>query len=140
MTNIRPLATIVAVAGCVFPIAASAHHSYGMFDLQKDITFTGTVVEYNWENPHAHIVIKVPPTAQDKSLVGNWDIEGGPVNIMMRQGWTRATYKPGDPITLVARPMKDGSKGASLYYAIMPNGERLYMDIARPGEKNAAQK
>ena len=97
----------------------------------------GTVLEYKWINPHSHITIQVPPTAADKSTVGTWDIEGGSTNIMTRQGWTRASYKAGDPIKLVAHPMKDGSKGASLFYVIMPDGKRLYHDIARPkGEES----
>jgi len=109
-----------------------AHHSFAMFELTKDVTYTGTVMEYNWENPHTHIIVKVDPGAKDPSTVGTWDIEGGATNIMGRQGWTRATYKVGDPITVVAHPMKDGSKGASLFYAVMPDGKRLYHDIARP--------
>jgi hypothetical protein len=28
--------------------------------------------------------------------------------------------------------MKDGSKGASLFYAILPDGSKLYVDVARP--------
>ena len=51
---------------------------------------------------------------------------------MGRQGWTRSSYKPGDPIRLVGHPMRDGSKGISLFYAIKPDGTRLYHDIARP--------
>ena len=68
----------------------------------------------------------------DQAMVGLWDVEGGSTNIMGRQGWTRATFKVGDPITFVGHPMKDGSKGVSLFYAIMPDGKRLYHDIARP--------
>ena len=68
----------------------------------------------------------------DPQTVGLWDVEGGSVNIMTRQGWTRASYKAGDPIRLVGHPMKDGSKGISLFYAIRPDGTRLYHDIARP--------
>jgi hypothetical protein len=44
---------------------------------------------------------------------------------MVRQGWGRTTYKPGDPITVIAHPMKNGSKGALLFYAIK-DGKRLY--------------
>ena len=51
---------------------------------------------------------------------------------MGRQGWTRATFKVGDRVKLVAHPMKDGTKGASLFYAQLPDGKRLYHDIARP--------
>jgi len=109
-----------------------AHHSFAMFELTKDVTYTGTVMEYNWENPHTHIIVKVDPGAKDPSTVGTWDIEGGATNIMGRQGWTRATYKVGDQITVVAHPMKDGSKGASLFYEVMPDAKRLSHDIARP--------
>lgn len=110
-----------------------AHHSFAMFELTKNVTYTGTVVEYRWENPHTHIIVKVDQGAADPSTVGTWDIEGGSTNIMARQGWTKATYKPGDPITVVGHPLKDGSKGASLYYALLPDGTKLYHDIARPG-------
>ena len=95
------------------------------------------VEESNWENPHTHIIIKVAPGAKDPSTVGTWDIEGGAVNIMSRQGWNRTTFKPGDKADIVAHPMKDGSKGASLFYAIMPNGQKLFHDIARPGNNGA---
>jgi len=114
---------------------AFAHHSFSMFDMTKDVTFVGTVVEYKWINPHVHFTITVPPGAANPATVGTWDIEGGSTNIMTRQGWTRITYKAGDPITVVGHPMKDGSKGASLFYAIMPDGKRLYHDIARPKDE-----
>lgn len=114
-------------------IPALAHHSFAMFDLTKNMTFVGTVEEYRWINPHVHMIVKVSPGAADPTTVGIWDVEGGSVNIMARQGWNKITYKAGDPITLVAHPMKDGSKGASLFYAQLPDGTRLYHDIARPG-------
>jgi hypothetical protein len=122
------------IGGCVlftaFPIFA--HHGFSMFEMDKNVTYAGVVVEYNWANPHTHIIIKVPQGASDPTTVGTWDVEGGAPSIMARQGWTRLTYKTGDSITLVAHPTKDGSKGASLFYAIRPDGTRLYHDIARP--------
>ena len=59
------------------------------------------MLEYNWENPHTHIIVKVDPGTSDPSTVGTWDVEGGSVNIMTRQGWTKVSYRPGDPITVV---------------------------------------
>src|SRR5580693_5945942 len=114
-----------------------AHHSFAMFDLTKDSTYEGTVMEYRWENPHTHIIVKVDPGAADPSTVGTWDVEGGSTNIMGRQGWTRATFKVGDHVKLVAHPMKDGTKGASLFYVQLPDGKRLYHDIARPKTEGA---
>ena len=123
---------------CVIPVVA--HHSFAMFELTKDVTYEGTVLEYRWENPHTHIILKVDAGAADPSTVGMWDIEGGATSIMGRQGWTRSTFKAGDHAKLIAHRMKDGTtKGASLFYAVMPDGKRLYHDIARPkGEGSAS--
>jgi hypothetical protein len=126
------LLTAVAVASTIAG-RVYAHHSFAMFDMEKDVTYTGEVIDYKWVNPHVHITVDVKPGPKiDPATVGTWDVEGGSTNIMGRQGWTRVTFKPGDPITLVGHPMKDGSKGISLFYAIMPDGKRLYHDIARP--------
>ena len=127
------LAMISMVAGSVH-----AHHSFAMFEMDKDVTYTGVVLEYKWVNPHVHITVDIKPgPSVDRATVGTWDVEGGSTNIMGRQGWTRATFKAGDAITLVGHPMKDGSKGISLFYAIMPDGKRLYHDIARPKGEDA---
>ena len=113
-----------------------AHHSFSMFEMDKNVTYEGVVVEYMWVNPHTHFTvdIKTGPDV-DPATVGRWDVEGGSTNIMARQGWTRATLKPGERITLVGHPMKDGSKGISLFYMIRPDGKRLYHDIARPKDE-----
>ena len=109
-----------------------AHHGFAMFDMEKSVTLVGTVEAYDWFNPHTHITVKVGPDAADKSTVGTWDVEGAAPSIMARQGWNKATYKLGDPITIVAHPLKSGEKAASLFYAIRADGSRLYQDIARP--------
>lgn len=123
---------------CALPLVA--HHSFAQFDLAKNTTYEGTVVEYRWENPHSHIILKMDPNP-DPAKQGTWDIEGQATNIMARQGWSRETYKAGDHAVVVAHPLKDGSiKGASLFYALMPDGKRLYGDIARPTKTETDQK
>ena len=127
-------------AGCLLAliIAAAAptlaHHSFALFDMDKNVSMLGSVVEYRWSNPHVHVVLKVDPGADVSSeLVGTWDLEAaGSTNIMTRQGWTRVTLKTGDRITAVVHPMKDGAKGGSLFFIILPDGNRPYTDIARP--------
>jgi len=123
------LALIIAAA-----TPTLAHHSFALFDMDKNVSMLGSVVEYRWSNPHVHVVLKVDPGADVSSeLVGTWDLEAaGSTNIMTRQGWTRVTLKTGDRITAVVHPMKDGAKGGSLFFIILPDGNRLYTDIARP--------
>ena len=123
-----------ALAGIAFATASvAAHHSFAMFDMDKDVEYRGVVSEWKWQNPHVHFTVDIKHApGVDPQMAGRWDVEGGSVNIMTRQGWTRASYKVGDQIRLVGHPMKDGSKGISLFYAIRPDGTRLYHDIARP--------
>jgi Family of unknown function (DUF6152) len=128
MKTKRAILSSVALAGILLFTAGPslAHHSRAMFDIAKNLTYIGVVTEYRLQNPHSHIVIMVGPGAKDSATIGTWDIEASSISIMIDQGWDQTTYKPGDPITLVAHPMKNGSKGALLFYVIKPDGTRLY--------------
>lgn len=115
------------------PVAASAHHSFAAFDMSKNITIEGTVVDYKLENPHAHMSMKVESVdgkAQPK--VVTWDVEGAAANIMRRQGWSAQTLKPGDKVKFVGHPLHSGDAGLSLFYVILPDGKHIYQDISRP--------
>jgi hypothetical protein len=135
MRVIKRLALVAIAATGATAVSLSAHHSFAMFEMDKDVEYTCTVVEWKWQNPHVHFTMHVKGGAGvDAQTVGTWDVEGGSINIMSRQGWTRASYKSGEPVRLVGHPMKDGSKGISLFYAIKADGTRLYHDIARPAD------
>jgi hypothetical protein len=124
----------LALAGlALVSVTAMAHHSFAMFDMETNLELQGVISEWQWRNPHVHFIVDVAAgQGVDPKTIGRWDVEGGSVNIMARQGWVRGLYKVGDPIRFVGHPMKDGSKGISLFYAIRPDGTRLYHDIARP--------
>jgi hypothetical protein len=128
MRTSRTIFSLVIAMGILLMAspASLAHHSRAMFDLTKNVTYQGVVNEYRLENPHSHIVITVGANAKDSSTVGTWNIEASSVNLMVTEGWNRLTYKPGDRITVVAHPMKNGTKEALLFYAIKPDGTRLY--------------
>ena len=129
---------IVAVAAMLAAAAARpalAHHSRAMFDMTRNVTYRGVVKEYRWQNPHSHIVITVGSDATDPATAGTWEIEASAINLMITRGWTPTTYKRGDPITVVAHPSTNGSRLVLLFYAIQPDGTRLYRARHRyPGE------
>lgn len=131
---------VLAVVLVVFALTGAsllAHHSFAMFAMDRDVTYTGTITEWKWQNPHVHFTLHVTSgSGVNQDTVGTWDVEGGSINIMRRQGWTRSTLKAGDPATIVGHPMKDGSKGISLFYLLQSDGKRLYHDIARPSGEN----
>ena len=127
----RPMGAAVVIL--VASGTVSAHHSFAMFDQGKLLTLKGTVAEYYWINPHGHIILNVAAgPGVDPKTVGEWDIECASTSIMRLQGWSSATLKAGDQVTISGNPLKDGSKGASLFYATFPDGKRMYRDIARP--------
>jgi len=120
------LALAVAVGIALAAAPTLAHHSRAMFDMGKNITYRGVVEEYRWQNPHSQIVVRVGAGAADRSTVGTWTVEASAINLMTSRGWTPRTYKPGDPITVVAHPNRDGSNLVLLFYAIKADGTRLY--------------
>jgi Family of unknown function (DUF6152) len=127
--NAKPKIISLGVALAVLLVVVPrslAHHSRMMFDIGHNVTYQGIVKEYKWENPHSHIVITVVPDAKNSSLAGTWNIEASSINLMISEGWSPMSYKPGDPITVVAHPMKNGSRGALLFYAKKPDGTKLY--------------
>lgn len=108
MKRSMPIAACVA-ASLIAP--AFAHHSFAMFDNQKDLTLEGTIKEFQWTNPHTWIQVMVKDAAGKEV---EWSIEGGSPNSLSRNGWKRTSLKPGDKVVLVTHPLKDGSAGGSL--------------------------
>jgi hypothetical protein len=99
---------------------ALAHHSFAMFDSRQEVTLNGTVREFQWTNPHGWLQVEV---ARGASSV-EYSIELGSPNSMSRRGWRRTTFKPGDKVTVVMNPMRDGSPGGALVYALDAQGTR----------------
>jgi hypothetical protein len=114
----RSLLCLAAAALAAPP--ALAHHSFAMFDSGREVTLTGTVREFQWTNPHSWLQVTV---ARGTTTV-EYSLELGSPNSMSRRGWRRTTFKPGDRITFAMNPMRDGSPGGSLVYAIDPQGKR----------------
>src|SRR5947208_3221965 len=86
-------AALIAVA-----VPARAHHAVAAeFDTHKPISFTGTVKEMQWTNPHIYTQIEVKNP--DGTMVV-YRVEGGAPNSLFRQGWRRDTVKPGDVVTV----------------------------------------
>ena len=100
---------------------AVAHHSFAPFDMQAEKTISGTVKQFDWTNPHTWIWVNV----SGPGGVETWAIEGMSPNFLGRRGWTKTSLKAGDKITLVIRPLRDGSKGGMFVRATLADGKVL---------------
>jgi len=108
----RSQLTILLVGG-VFAAAssaASAHHSFAMFDAQHPIEITGTVKEFRFVSPHTILVVSVK--GQD-GVEKDWILEGGAPGLQVREGLTAKSLKPGDEITVTINPLHSGAEGGS---------------------------
>ena len=123
----RILAAALAIVAVVAP--ARAHHSFAAFDRTRQVTLTGVVKEFQWNNPHAWIQVIV---TDDKGRQTEWGLECGSPNMMARTGWKRTTLEPGDRVTAVANPLKDGRPNASLVRITLPDGRVLGPGDAPP--------
>ena len=99
---------------------ALSHHSFAMFDSAREVTLAGTVREFQWTNPHSWLQLEV----HSGGATIEYSIELGSPNSMSRRGWKRTTFKPGDKVTAVINPMRDGSPGGALVHATDPQGKR----------------
>src|ERR1700676_3914407 len=96
----------VLVAAFVLVSApADAHHSFVMFDTTKQVTLTGSVTSFEWTNPHTYIEVDVP---DESGNLKHWSIELGSPSILRNSGWKHDSLKPGDQVTLIIYPLKNG--------------------------------
>jgi hypothetical protein len=103
----------IVAAGLLAPVSgtALAHHSFAMFDQEKQTKLVGVIKEVQWTNPHIWVQVLVKDTS-GKDV--EWSIEGGSPNGLSHQGWKRSSLKPGDQVEVVIHPLKNGDKGGSL--------------------------
>jgi hypothetical protein len=117
---------ILALAAAVSLVAASplfAHHSWPV-DFSKEITVKGTVMDYNWGNPHVMFHLNV----QDASgKVQQWNVGGPSTNRMAANGWEKTTLKPGDVITATGYKFTDGQPVLRLNKIVMASGKELFL-------------
>jgi hypothetical protein len=98
------------------------HHAFSAFDMSKTITISGVVKEFQWINPHSWIQMMV--TDASGSAV-EWSIEMNAPSSLIRSGWKPKTLKPGDQITIITHPLRDGRPGGSLVSATLPDGTHI---------------
>jgi hypothetical protein len=116
----------LAVTLLVVSVPLQAHHGASMFDMKSSITVKGTVTSFEWTNPHAMIFADAK---DDKGGVQKWTVEtrGGP-NVLTNAGWTKDSLKPGDQITLIGHPAKDGTYKMRLAKVVLANGQELDLE------------
>ncbi len=97
-----------------------AHHSFAVWDLQKEITFKGVVDKVEFRNPHMSMVLLVTKPNGEQEKVHF--TEGAPANMLVRMGMKPAMIKPGTKIKVIGAPRKDNPNVFFLKTIILEDG------------------
>ena len=120
----RKLATLCGWGLSLMGASAGAHHSFAMFDATQTITAEGTVVEFQWTNPHSWLEVMIPDPA-GSGEIQQWSLElAGPV-FLASLGWKPSTFKPGEQVSVAFRPLKSGEPGGEFLSVTKEDGEVL---------------
>jgi len=123
MRSFRLILTLLFLCGPV-----SAHHGNSAYDETARVPIKGVVTEFIWTNPHSQIYLDVKDSAGN---VVHWGIETNSPGILSRAGWTRRSLKPGDEVTIILCPAKNGAPVAYIgsgdpgTKVIFPDGREL---------------
>jgi len=119
----------LACVAALLAVPTYAHHSFAMFDNTRSTTLHGKVAAYQWTNPHAYLEIDAD---DGKGGTKHYTMEMTSPNMLSRGGWSSRTVKPGDIVTAVMSPLRDGQSGGLLLELTLPNGKKML-----PGVPNA---
>ena len=123
------LRTAGTITLLLISIPLFAHHGASEYDMTKIVTLSGTVKELQFVNPHSLLTITVK---DDGGKMSEWQGELPSPNLLSRRGWSRSTLKPGDQVTVIGSPAKNGEKGMQVKKLVFPDGHELPGTVLPP--------
>ena len=110
------------LVGLGFVSSAGAHHTHAMFDQEVSVEMAGTVAVFDWTNPHSWLHINIEG---EGGVVQRWSFEMGALGGLARRGLRPSSFRPGDSVSVVAHPLKDGGPGGELLAVTLASGEHI---------------
>ena len=121
---------MLALAGvAAFQTPVLAHHSIAaVFDQQARDSITGTVVAFEFVNPHARLLLEV---TDEQGRTETWDIEmAGRLNLS-HGNFTEGTFTPGERLTVTGFPPHVKSPNLFFQSAMREDGT----EVLPPGQE-----
>lgn len=127
----KRLRRLYPLLGLFAGAAVCAHHSFAMYDSDHQIKLAGTVMSFEWNNPHVYIEL----AAGDSDTTRTYTVECASPGILNRAGWKFNMIKPGDKITVILAPLKTGEPGGLLKQITLADG-RVFSNGGPAGKPN----
>jgi hypothetical protein len=117
--------TGVLVLG-VLTATAVAHHGNAVYDVRQSVTVKGVVTKWQLINPHTGLWIDVKA---ENGANQSWSGEfGGVLDLYRAFRWNKDTFKPGDQVTLIGNPARDGRPALLAREVILADGTRIDLE------------
>lgn len=100
-----------------------AHHSFAPYESTLQIKLSGVVTEFKWVNPHVYIEIDAADEKTGEKR--HWLVEGASTSILNRAGWKFNMIKPGDRVTVIVSPLRNGEPAALLKQITLADGRKF---------------
>jgi hypothetical protein len=100
-----------------------AHHSFAPYEPTLQIKLSGVVTDFKWGNPHVYLEVDAadPKTGNKR----HWLIECASTSILNRAGWRFNLIKPGDAVTMIVSPLRNGEPAALLKLMMLADGRKF---------------
>ena len=99
----------------IVTLPVSGHHSEAGFDTDSVVAFEGTVIEYDWRNPHVYVVVE---TTDSAGAAVQWQIETSSTPVLARRGWSPDSLRPGELVSIRGHPERDSGRDYALMLTI----------------------
>jgi hypothetical protein len=119
-------------AALVVAPAAYAHHGFGNFAMDEDITLSGDIIKVDFVNPHAWVHFNVTKPDGTKA---EYRCELRSATTLRRSGWTPEMFAAGTKITIEGSP--DRAEKNACYTSTVTFGDGTVLD--RYGQRIPAQ-
>jgi hypothetical protein len=117
LTPVLMVVGIFAFAGVAF-----AHHGSASYSVQPTTLKDVTVTKVNWGNPHTLLLFDAK---DDKGNVQHWVAEANAASAINSTGWTKTAIKPGDLLTVVLYPAKNGQPVGRVGKVVLADGREF---------------
>jgi hypothetical protein len=129
MNSERVMRVVLTITLLLNSVPLLAHHGASEYDMTKIVSLRATVIELQYVNPHTLLTFSVK---DDSGKAMEWQGELPSPNLLSRRGWSRSILKPGDQVTIIGAPAKNGERGMQVKKLVFPDGHELPGTVLPP--------
>ncbi len=114
------------LVACVIVAGVEAHHGSADYHVDREVAVEGIVKQWRWSSPHTWVLLTV---TRSKGSSEEWNGEGPPLQWAEARGWSSATLKPGETVTLIMYPSRREAHGGLIKRIERASGDLV---VSRP--------